>query len=133
MAASKAYFYALGRRKNARATVKLFPDGKGDLTVNGQKLREWADTEQYVHTVLQPLELLSSKKDFDLEIRATGGGKSAQADAVRLGISRALIKKESSHKDALKEHGFLTRDSRTKERKKPGLRRARRAPQFSKR
>jgi small subunit ribosomal protein S9 len=131
--AHRAYFYAVGRRKNSRATVKLFPDGKGEVNINGKKLQDWIDTDEMKFSVQQPLDLLGIKKDFDVEIRSSGGGKSAQAEAVRLGISRALIKKESSFKQQLKEAGFLTRDPRMKERKKPGLKRARRAPQFSKR
>lgn len=131
--ANRAYFYAVGRRKNSRATVKLFPDGKGEVTVNGVKLSEWADTDEMRFAVGQPLDLLGMKKEFDLEVRTSGGGKAAQAEAIRLGISRSLVKKEASLKQQLKEAGFLTRDPRMKERKKPGLKKARRAPQFSKR
>jgi small subunit ribosomal protein S9 len=129
----RAYFYGLGKRKTARATVKLFPGGKGDMAVNGETLREWSDDDEMILKVLQPLELLGLKKDYDLEIRTSGGGKKAQAEAARLGISRALLRKTGDFRTQLKEHGFLTRDSRVKERKKPGLRRARRAPQWSKR
>jgi len=133
MAASKAYFYAIGRRKNARATVKLYPDGKGEFSINGKGLRDWADTEEMVVKVQQPLELLGVRKDFDIEVRVSGGGKNAQSESARLGIARALVKKEATFREQLKEPGYLTRDGRIKERKKPGLRRARRAPQFSKR
>ncbi len=132
-AKNKAYFYAIGKRKTARATVKLFPGGKGDIEINEKTLKEWADDNQMMVTVLEPLGLLGVKKDFDLKIRVSGGGKNAQAESMRLGISRALIRKEATFRTQLKEAGFLTRDPRIKERKKPGLKRARRAPQFSKR
>ncbi|MBT3348727.1 30S ribosomal protein S9 [bacterium] len=130
---NRAYFYALGRRKTARASVKLFPEGSGEVEVNGKTLREWADTDELMLNVLQPLHLLGVKKDFDFVIRTSGGGKEAQADAARLGVSRALLKKNLEFRTQLKEADFLTVDSRKKERKKPGLKRARRAPQFSKR
>ena len=131
--AKGAYFYANGKRKNAVATVRLYPEGQGELTVNGEKLREWADDEHMVFTVNQPLETLSAKKDVDIEIITRGGGKKAQAEAIRLGISRAFVKKDMTLREQLKSKGFMTRDSRTKERKKPGLRGARRSPQWSKR
>lgn len=130
---NKAYFYACGKRKTAIATVRLFPDGKGDVTINDLKLREWCDDEAMVHRVLQPLELLGFRKDYDMVIRTGSGGKRAQAEAIRLGIARALVLKESAHRPQLKHAGFLTRDPRVKERKKPGLRGARRSPQWSKR
>ncbi|MCF7905971.1 30S ribosomal protein S9 [Candidatus Gracilibacteria bacterium] len=131
--AQRAYFYGLGKRKTARAAVKLFPDGQGNVSVNEKKLREWADDNEMIKVVTEPLDLLGMKKDFDMEVRVSGGGKKAQAESVRLGVSRALIKKQISLKEQLREAGFLTRDPRVKERKKPGLKRARRAPQFSKR
>ena len=129
----KAYFYAIGKRKTSRATVKLFPGGKGEMKINDLTPREWADSDNILKAVMQPLELLGVKKDFDFEIRTSGGGKCAQGDAIRLGISRVLVKKEAKFREQLKEAGFLTRDPRKKERKKPGLKKARRAPQFSKR
>ena len=129
----KAYFYAIGKRKTSRATVKLFPGGKGEIKINDLSPREWNDNNDVLRTVVAPLELLGMKKDFDFEIRTSGGGKTAQADAIRLGISRALVKKEAKLREQLKTAGFLSRDSRIKERKKPGLKKARRAPQFSKR
>lgn len=131
--AKGAYFYANGKRKNAIATVKLYPDGKGDVTVNGQTLREWSDDEQMIFTVQQPATLLGWKKDFDFEVITKGGGKKAQAEAIRLGIARAFVKKDNGLREQLKIENLLTRDARVKERKKPGLRRARRAAQWSKR
>lgn len=131
--AKGAYFYANGKRKNAIATVRLYPEGQGELMVNGVKLREWADDEHMVFTVNQPLETLSAKKEVDIEVITRGGGKKAQAEAIRLGIARAFVKKDMTLREQLKTEHFLTRDSRIKERKKPGLRRARRSPQWSKR
>ncbi len=129
----KAYFYAIGKRKTSRATVKLFPGGKGEMKINDLTPREWNDNNDVLRTIASPLELLGMKKDFDFEIRTSGGGKTAQADAIRLGIARALVKKEAKLREQLKNAGFLSRDPRIKERKKPGLKKARRAPQFSKR
>ena len=131
--AKSAYFYANGKRKNAIATVRLYPEGQGELSINGAKLRDWADDELMVHIVQQPLETLGAKKDVDVEIVTRGGGKKSQAEAIRLGISRAFVKKDSTTREQLKAEGFMTRDSRVKERKKPGLRGARRSPQWSKR
>lgn len=130
---NRAYFYAVGKRKNARATVRLYPEGTGETQVNGETLRDWADTEEMIKTILSPLDLLGEKKNYDVVIRTSGGGKTAQADAARLGMARVLIKKNAEFRAQLKEEGFLTRDSRKKERKKPGLKKARRASQFSKR
>lgn len=130
---NRAYFYANGRRKTSRATVKLFPQGSGEIEINGVKLKEWTDTDQMRGNVLSPLDVLGVKKEYDLVIRTSGGGKIAQSEAARLGISRALVKKQPEFRTQLKEEGFLTRDARRKERKKPGLAKARRAKQFSKR
>ena len=130
---NRAYFYALGKRKTARATVKLFPQGSGEIEVNGKTLKEWTDTQETFSTLLSPLNILGAKKDYDVVIRTSGGGKFAQAESARLGIARALEKKNGDYRAQLKEEGLLTRDSRRKERKKPGLEGARRAKQFSKR
>ena len=131
--AKGTYFYANGKRKTSTASVRLYPEGEGELTVNGLKIREWADDENMVHTILQPLELLGKKKDVNVVIVTGGGGKQAQAEAIRLGITRAFVKKDPTLREQLKAEGFLTRDSRVKERKKPGLRKARKSPQWSKR
>jgi small subunit ribosomal protein S9 len=128
-----AYFYANGRRKNAVATVRLFLNGKGDFSVNEQKVRVWSDTDDIFRIVNQPLNLLDVKNDFDLAIRVSGGGKRAQSEAISLGISRAVVLQNSDYREQLKKENLLTRDSRKKERKKPGLRKARRSPQWSKR
>ena len=128
-----AYFYANGRRKNAVATVKLFLNGSGEFLVNERKIREWSDTDDIFRITNQPLELLGLKKDFDLAVRVSGGGKKAQSEAVRLGIARAIVLQDKNYREQLKKENLLTRDSRVKERKKPGLKKARRSPQWSKR
>jgi len=130
---NRAYFYANGKRKTAVATVRLYPGGKGDITVNGVTLREWADTDNIFHAVQSPLIELDLKNEYDVVIITKGGGKVAQGDACKLGIARALVKKDPILREQLKGGSYLTRDSRVKERKKPGLRKARRAVQFSKR
>lgn len=129
----RPYFYALGKRKTARATVKLYFAGSGEFKVNGEKLIDWADDRGMILLAQKPLELLGMKKSVDVEVRTSGGGKQAQSDAIRLGISRAFAKKDGAYRIQLKEESLLTRDPRRKERKKPGLKRARKASQFSKR
>ncbi len=131
--ADKAYFYAIGKRKTARATVKLYPEGKGEITINGIKLRDWADDLVMLQNVQKPLQVLGMLKDTDIAARTSGGGKGSQAESIGLGIARALVTKYPEYRSQLKDAGLLTRDSRVKERKKPGLKKARRAPQFSKR
>ena len=131
--AKGTYFYANGKRKTSVATVRLYPQGEGEVSVNGMKLREWCDDQNMVHTVMQPLEILGAKKDVDVVIITAGGGKKAQAEAIRLGIARAFVKKDPALREQLKSEGLMTRDSRVKERKKPGLRKARKSPQWSKR
>ncbi len=128
----RQYFYGTGKRKTAIARVKLFDDGKGDLTVNGLKAKEYFTPDQ-IENAMAPLVLAGKKGQFDVEVILVGGGKSSQSDALRHGISRALLLINPDYRTDLKRAGFLRRDSRIKERKKPGLKRARRAPQFSKR
>jgi small subunit ribosomal protein S9 len=108
-------------------------DGAGDVLVNGLKGRSYFLTDLQMENALAPLKITETKNLFDVHVEVTGGGKSAQSDAVRHGISRALILFNPELRTTLKREGFLRRDSRIKERKKPGLKRARRAPQFSKR
>ncbi len=133
MAKKGAYFYANGKRKSAVSTVRLYPQGSGDLLVNGQSLRDWADSDEIFFRVMKPLDLIGARKDVDLEIITKGGGKVAQADSIALGIARAFVKKDPSHREQFKTEDLLTRDARVKERKKPGLRRARKSAQWSKR
>lgn len=132
-AATKSqYHYAAGKRKTAIARVKLF-DGKGDITVNGKKIRDYFPTPLHVENALAALKLTDNAKKFDADINVKGGGKSAQSDAIRHGLSRSLLLVDPDLRSVLKKEGFLRRDARIKERKKPGLKGARRAPQFSKR
>jgi small subunit ribosomal protein S9 len=123
---------AVGRRKNAVARVFL-KKGKGSITVNGKDYKEYFSVVHLLHNITEPLETVNMTNDFDIRINATGGGVKGQAEAVRMGIARALVKVNAELKPALKEKGLLTRDSRMVERKKFGLHKARRATQFSKR
>ena len=132
-------FYGTGRRKSAVARVTLTP-GTGKITVNGRDVHEYMPYEVSVMDLTQPLEITGNKETFDIEANISGGGFSGQAGAIRLGITRALLEydkaneeKEDSYRKKLKASGFVTRDPRSKERKKYGLKAARRAPQFSKR
>lgn len=129
---NRQYFYSTGKRKTAVARVKLFQDGKGDAQVNELPFKKYFDGLD-IENALAPLALTGGKSSYDVEVKVQGGGKAAQSDAVRHGISRALLLVNPDLRHELKQAGFLRRDSRTKERKKPGLKRARRAPQFSKR
>ncbi len=122
----------LGRRKAAVARVYL-SEGKGKISINGRELEDFFPTKPLQYVVKQPLELVEAEGKFDLKINIFGGGIKGQAEAVRLGISRALIEVNPEHRDALKKAGFLTRDPRTVERKKPGQPKARKKFQFSKR
>ena len=126
------YHYGTGRRKNAVARVFIKP-GKGDITVNDKPLDIYFSRETGRMVVRQPLELTSHQTTFDIMINVIGGGESGQAGAVRHGITRALIEYDANLKPQLKAAGFVTRDAREVERKKVGLRKARRAKQFSKR
>ena len=130
---SGTYHYAVGRRKSAIATVRLYPKGSGKIYVNGKAYTEYfpIDTDQI--TLASPLTVTSNEGATDITIHVKGGGTTGQAEAARLGIARALIIWNADLRPVLKAQGLLTRDAREKERKKPGLKRARRAPQFSKR
>ncbi len=123
---------ALGRRKTAVARVYL-NIGNGNIMVNRRDYKEYFPTEQLQYVVTQPLTLLNSANKFDIKVNLNGGGFKGQAEALRLAISRALIKSEAENRPALKAAGFLTRDPREVERKKPGQRKARKRFQFSKR
>jgi small subunit ribosomal protein S9 len=123
---------ALGRRKAAVARVYL-SDGKGKITVNGRDYKEYFGAETLQYVVLQPLVLLNAVDKYDINVNLAGGGVKGQAEALRLGITRALVMIDSDSKPALKVEGFLTRDPREVERKKPGQPKARKRFQFSKR
>lgn len=130
---TKVFFYGTGRRKNAVACVRIVP-GTGVITVNGKDIDEYFGLETLKLIVRQPLVATATEGKFDLICKAIGGGISGQAGAIRHGLSRALVKADTdAYKAILKKAGFLTRDSRMKERKKPGLKKARKASQFSKR
>ena len=137
--AEKRVFTGTGRRKSSVAQVKMVP-GKGNITVNGRDVREFFPYETNVMDLKQPLVATNTEEAFDIEVKVNGGGFTGQTGAIRLGITRALLEydkvnegTENSFRAILKRAGFITRDSRSKERKKPGLKAARRAPQFSKR
>ena len=125
-------FYGTGRRKSAIARVTLTP-GKGKITVNGRDVNEYMPYDVLVMDLKQPLVLTNNEAKYDVIAKVIGGGYTGQAGAVRHGISRALLQANEENRPVLKKAGFLTRDPRMKERKKYGLKAARRAPQFSKR
>ena len=134
MAAKKdsIMFYGTGRRKKSIARVRLVT-GDGKITVNNKPLDEYFGVETLKVIVKQPLVATNTLDKYDVNVKVIGGGISGQAGAVRHGISRALLEVNSEYRPILKSNGFLTRDPRTKERKKYGLKKARKAPQFSKR
>lgn len=132
MADKKNYYYSVGRRKAAVATVRLMK-GKGVITVNGQPSGEYFNNAALIKLIAVPMELVGKTGALDAVVRVQGGGKRGQVDAIRLGISRALVEMSEDFKLTLKKAGLLTRDPREKERKKYGLKKARKAPQFSKR
>ena len=127
------YFFAVGRRKTSTCTVRLYEKGKGEIEVNNKPFKAYFAEPYLEEKILAPLALVGKDKAFDITIKASGGGKMSQAVAVRLGIARAPVVSEAELRTTLKREGFLTRDPRAKERKKYGLKRARKAPQFSKR
>ena len=132
-------YYGTGRRESSIARVTLVP-GSGKITVNGRDVRDFFPYETNVMDLMQPLVATNNEKTFDITVNVKGGGFTGQTGAIRLGIARALLEydkaneqNEDSYRKTLKRAGLITRDSRIKERKKPGLKGARRAPQFSKR
>ena len=129
---AQVQYQAVGRRKKAIARVRLIP-GDGKIVINGRDIDNYFGLETLKMTVRQPLALTSLEGRYDVLVNVCGGGLSGQAGAIRHGISRALVKADPELRPAIKKAGFLTRDPRMKERKKYGLKAARRAPQFSKR
>lgn len=133
-------YYGTGHRKTSIAKVTLTP-GKGKITINGKDVNEYLPYEVLVMDLCQPLDITNTRDMFDVDAKVSGGGFTGQTGAIRLGITKALLEydkntpkdSENSFRKTLKVAGFITRDSRKKERKKPGLKKARRAPQFSKR
>lgn len=126
------YYEAVGRRKRSVARVRLYP-GEGEIVINGKQVRDYFGRPQDWRDVMAPLELTSSQGRFNLSVLVNGGGITGQARAIRHGLSRALLVADPELKPLLRRAGFLTRDPREKERKKPGLKRARKAPQYTKR
>ncbi|MBE5813510.1 MAG: 30S ribosomal protein S9 [Clostridiales bacterium] len=129
---AKKYFYGTGRRKEAVARVRIIP-GKGKITINDRTIEEFFGLETLRMIVKQPLVVTNNESKYDVIVKVIGGGYTGQAGAIRHGLSRALLQANEENRAILKKSGFLTRDSREKERKKYGLKKARKAPQFSKR
>ena len=129
---AKPYFYGTGRRKKSIARVRIVP-GTGVITINGRDIDDYFGLETLKLIVNQPFGVTGTEGKFDIIATVTGGGITGQAGAIRHGLSRALLQADPNYRAALKTAGFLTRDPRMKERKKYGLKAARRAPQFSKR
>ncbi len=130
---SAQYYEGIGRRKAASARVRLFPGGTGRMVVNDKDINDYFPRAGDVDRMLEPLRVVGQEKSYDMSVHVYGGGISGQRDAVKLGISRALIKIDPDLRPPLKSEKLLTRDARVKERKKPGLKRARKAPTYTKR
>ena len=128
------YYYGMGRRKTAVARVRLYPNGDGSITINGKSAQAYFGTrETPTATMNAPLRLLELGNVYSMTVHVVGGGTSGQAGAIRHAVARALLRVNPEWKLALRKAGYLTRDPRMKERKKPGLKRARKAPQYTKR
>ncbi|MDR2827891.1 MAG: 30S ribosomal protein S9 [Acholeplasmatales bacterium] len=132
MASKKVYYFGTGRRKSSVARVILTP-GTGNIKINGREFEDYIPSPALRLDVLQPLAIVAAETRYDIIVNVNGGGISGQSGAIRLGITRALLEVNSDLRAKLKPAGLITRDSRAKERKKYGLKKARRAPQFSKR
>ena len=130
---AKPYFYGTGRRKSSVARVRVYPNGTGAITINGRDIDDYFGLDTLKLIVRQPMELTETIGAFDIVCTVAGGGVTGQAGAIRHGLSRALLQYNEELRPTLKKAGLLTRDPRMKERKKYGLKKARRAPQFSKR
>ncbi|PIS05042.1 MAG: 30S ribosomal protein S9 [Candidatus Buchananbacteria bacterium CG10_big_fil_rev_8_21_14_0_10_42_9] len=129
----KGYIHTVGKRKNAVARVRLFKDGQGEFKINEQELQKYFATAELQQIVASPLTALGQSKKVNISVKVSGGGKKGQAESVSLGVARALIVLNEDWRKTLRPLGLLTRDARVKERKKPGLKKARRAPQWAKR
>lgn len=127
------YYEGIGRRKEATARVRVMPGGTGKITVNDKDVTAYMPREGDLEQMLQPLIIAGADGGYDVSIHVKGGGISGQRDAMKLGLARALLLIDADLKSALREHHLLTRDARVKERKKPGLKRARKAPTYTKR
>lgn len=129
---AKVEYYGTGRRKTSVARVRLVP-GEGNVTVNGRDMREYLPFESLILDLNQPFAVTETEGNYDVKVNVNGGGFTGQAQAIRHGIARALLEADPEYRGPLKRAGLLTRDPRMVERKKPGLKKARRSPQFSKR
>lgn len=129
----KLYIYAVGRRKSATAQVRIYKKGEGEIIINKKKMQDYFKTANLQNIIYAPFKLVGQGEKLKIWAKVTGGGKVGQAEAIRHGVSKALLEINPNFRKPLRKQGFLTRDSRIKERKKPGLKRARRAPQWSKR
>ena len=130
--AKRSYVWGTGRRKTAIAQVRLFA-GSGSIIIDGKPLEERFPVETHRLVIVKPLNVTDTASKYDIEVKTSGGGVSGQADAISLGIARALLKEDEAFKEKLRDEGLLTRDPRAKERKKPGLKRARKDTQYTKR
>ena len=129
-----AYYYGLGRRKSSTARVRLTPKGKGNIVINGLPINEYFSDSQYIiHEIEKPFIALEQENTYDISIKVSGGGHTGQVQAIRLGISKALVEMNPDYKNTLKRSSLLGRDPREKERKKFGLKGARKQRQFTKR
>lgn len=133
MAEQQSYYEGVGRRKEATARVRLYPGGDGKFIVNDRPLQEYFVREIDVIRLMEPLKVTGTEGRFSVSVQVRGGGMSGQAGAVRLGLARALLRVDPELRSLLRQKGLLTCDARVKERKKPGLKRARKAPQYTKR
>jgi len=127
------YYEGIGRRKTATARVRLHSGGSGQFLVNGKSYQEYFGRDVDHQNLMMPLNLTKTADQFDVTVLVKGGGITGQSEAVRMGVSRALLKIDPEFRTLLRKAGILTRDAREKERKKPGLKRARKAPQYTKR
>jgi small subunit ribosomal protein S9 len=131
--ADQQYYEGIGRRKTSTARVRLYLGGTGNMIVNDKAGQEYFSREQDYRRLLELLTSTGTEGRYNISVRVGGGGVTGQADAVRMGLARALVKVDPSYREVLRRGGSLTRDARAKERKKPGLKRARKAPQYTKR
>lgn len=127
------YYEGIGRRKSATARVRLYPGGTGNVVINDKDGSDYLPRPGDVDILLEPLTVLGQAKAYDVSVHVNGGGVTGQRDAILLGVARALVKIDPEVKGQLRDHSYLTRDARVKERKKPGLKRARKAPTYTKR
>lgn len=129
----QVYYQATGRRKCATARIRLYPGGTGKIVVNGKEVQNYFVRERDVTHLREPMQATATTEKFDVSVLVVGGGITGQSGAVRHGIARALVEADPDLRPTLRKSGYLTRDPRAKERKKPGLKRARKAPQYTKR